>query len=65
MLKGLVSASTKALGGSRFSLLNVLPATVSRTAIEQPRSARDHDDKPERNAQTVHQRPLPRCAEEY
>ncbi|MGY6026901.1 hypothetical protein [Streptomyces spinosirectus] len=28
MLKGLVSASTKALGGSRFSLLNVLPAAV-------------------------------------
>ena len=33
MIKELVSASTKALGGSRFSLLNVLPATVVVTAV--------------------------------
>ncbi|WP_405571624.1 hypothetical protein OG317_20530 [Streptomyces sp. NBC_01167] len=33
MLGGLVEASTKALGGSRFSLLNVLPATVVVTTV--------------------------------
>ncbi|MFD3440796.1 hypothetical protein ACFWU3_25175 [Streptomyces sp. NPDC058685] len=33
MLAGLVEASTKALGGSRFSLLNVLPATVVVTTV--------------------------------
>lgn len=33
MLGGLVSASTEALGGSRFSLLNVLPATVVVTTV--------------------------------
>ncbi|MFI1394063.1 hypothetical protein [Streptomyces sp. NPDC020681] len=33
MLGGLVSASTKALGGSRFSLLNILPATVVVTTV--------------------------------